>query len=136
MALGQSLPEKRHPRERDEGAGPAKRRASRRPAVDRSDADAGQVQESRRDDEADAVEQPVRAGGELGSVRMPVEDREESDQGRGDGELWLRLEEDRRAEADRGERDTYLDAGQVYAHETERSTERHDHRERDREKPH
>ena len=93
------------------------------------------MQQPRRDDEPDAVQESVCSLRKLRSVGVAVEDGEEADQRRGNGELRLRLEEDRRAETDRRERDPDLDAGQMHTDQSERPAEGHDHGERDGEKP-
>ena len=74
------LPEEEHAAQRHPRAGDTQQCPSPPEAVDRADADPERVQAAGRHHEAHAVEQRALPRGQLGAVRVAVEDREDSDE--------------------------------------------------------
>jgi hypothetical protein len=95
--------------------------------VEKPERDPDAVKASRRHHEADAVEKSALARGKLRSVRVPVEDGEETDDDGRDREGRPGLGEHQNAENECRDRDSGLDSGKSDTHEPERPAESHDH---------
>ena len=100
-----ALQRKKAPAGGDSRPGQPERHAAPAPAVDHADADPDGVERPRRRHEADAVGEAARPRGQLGPVRVTVEDREEADDHRRERKRRAPLGEDGEAEEDSGERD-------------------------------
>jgi hypothetical protein len=79
--------------------------------MDQSDANADAVEAARSHYEAHAIQQATLTGRQLGAVRVPMEDGEESDDARRDPQCRAFLSQHHRAEHDRGQSDANLDTG-------------------------
>ena len=123
-------------RRRDRAAEAAREPAFEQLAEEQADADADDVDQPGRDDEAGRVGGGIGGIRKLDAVGIAVEDREDGDQhqrhrlerppGEGDGE----------AERQHRQRDPSLDLRQRQAGHAGNAAERHDERKRDRQRPH